>query len=82
MKQAQALMREGKVQEADDLLTQGLAASSVEAGSQTAAAAAPTPPRAVPSILTDIFDTIHSLLGAPPQLEGLLTELKSIETWF
>jgi hypothetical protein len=82
LKAVQDLLRAGKVQEADDLLGVHIAAAPAAPGAAAPAPAPPAPPRPATSVITDIFDTIHLLLGAPPQLENLLGELKSIESWF
>ena len=68
-----ALLREGRVQEADDLLTAHK--STTPAGGAPAPAPAPTPPRAPITIIADILVAISMLLGNAGPLEALLAEL-------
>ena len=68
---AQTLIREGKTQEADDLLAEHL----------TAVAAAPKPgdppppPRTAADIAKDILNELVTHLGSPPSLVALYKEL-------
>lgn len=69
------LMREGRVQDADDLLAghaRDLAAESAGAG---AAPEPPPPPRAVNAILLDFAHALYELMGSPAALQGFIQEL-------
>lgn len=73
---ARALLREDKVQEADDLLTKGIAAAGAVAA-PVLETPAPPPTRFPEAILLDILEVIHGLLGTPQPLETLLAELRA-----
>jgi hypothetical protein len=72
--QALALMREGKVQEADDLLA--AARSELE---QPPAPEPPPAPRAPIVILLDFGRELVAHLGSPPALVRLLREFEAAE---
>jgi len=71
-----ALMRDGKVNDADALLTDARA-SAIEAADRAAGKpAAPKPPRRFGDIELDLLDAIAQHLGRPPRIEALLVELR------
>jgi hypothetical protein len=69
--EALKLLREGKVQEADDLLAKGIA----DASKAEPAAVIPPPPRDPAEIVTDLARAIVEHLGSPAPLKALLDEL-------
>jgi hypothetical protein len=78
--EASKLLKLGKVQEADDILT---AAATLPANVAAGAAGStapedpppPPPPRNPQAIITDLFTHLVSRAGNPPALEALLREL-------
>ena len=72
IKQARALMKANKAQEADDLLAQ---ADSLTA---TPEATEPAQPRKPEEVIVDLFTAIHSILGTSPALVPLIAELKDV----
>lgn len=65
------LLREGKTQEADDLMGKQLeaAAAAPQPGDP------PPPPRTAQDIVKDIFNELVTHLGSPPSLVALYKEL-------
>jgi hypothetical protein len=78
--QVRKLMREGKVQEADDLLSKHMAATPQAQAAAAAAAAEPAPPRDYDTVLHELLTAVVDKLGNHPALEKLLEELKAIVT--
>lgn len=70
--QVQALIREGKVQEADDLL----AKHKTELAAKPEPDAPPPPPRQIGDILKELYTEITLHLGSPARLVELLKELE------
>ena len=68
--QAQALLREGKTQEADDLLSQAQAEQAKEAGLKPE----PPPPRERAEVLRAFMEELVLHLGNHPRLRALLAE--------
>ena len=71
-----ALMREGKVNEADALLSAAQASAIEFADRAAGKPAPPKPPRAASVVMLDLFDAIVAHQGRPPRVEALLNELK------
>ncbi|HVI11028.1 MAG TPA: hypothetical protein VND65_22275 [Candidatus Binatia bacterium] len=71
LERVQALLREGKTQEADDLINEhkAAAAAAPEPGDP------PAPPRTAAAIAKDIFNELVIHLGSPPNLVALYKEL-------
>lgn len=79
---ARALLKEGKVQEADDLLKTLSADATAAAEAAAGKPAEPPPPRAPELIIFDLFFEIIAHLGNKPLLEQLLEDLKAAgQTW-
>lgn len=75
--QVLALLREGKVQDADQL-TQDLRDAAADAEREARGEPKPPPePRAVEPIVTDLFHAIVAQLGFPQRLQALLDEFKA-----
>ena len=81
LSRAQALVREGKVNEADQMMGQHLAdqaaAAAIAAGQPPPAPA----PRPADAIIFDFLNAVTGLLGNHPTLKSLLSELESIGSW-
>ncbi len=73
-----ALLKEGKVQEADDLLTIIEAADAERAGAAAAKPAAPPRPRAPNLVLMELLSELVAHLGNKPAHEALLEELRAV----
>ncbi len=73
-----ALLKAGKVQEADDLLTILAAADADKADAAAAVDAEPPPPRAPNLVLMELLSELVSQLGNKPTHEALLEELKAV----
>jgi len=73
-----ALLKEGKVQEADDLLTILAAADAEKVGAAAAKPAEPPPPRSPDLVMMELFSELISHLGNKPAHEVLLEELKAV----
>ena len=71
-----ALLAEGKLVEAQNLLAGKTGTPTVEA---PAPAAPPPPPepRSLEAILLSLFEAVYSLFGSNPQLTPLLSELRA-----
>ena len=65
------LIREGKQQEADDLLTNFKEAEAAKPAPDDP----PPPPRTAQDIVKDIFNELVTHLGSPPSLVALYKEL-------
>ena len=72
LKQVQALLREGKTQEADDLINEHNAALTA-AGSPDAP---PPAPRTIGEIVKELATELTQHLGSPTRLVELLKELE------
>lgn len=75
--QAQALMREGKIQEADDLLSKQIAEDEKTAAEASAAEPAPVAPRTPEEIVHAFFTEIVHHLGSTPRLAALMAEFEA-----
>jgi len=73
-----ALLKEGKVQEADDLLTRLEAADAEKSGAAAAKPVEPPPPRAPNLVLMELLSELVAHLGNKPAHEVLLEELKAV----
>jgi hypothetical protein len=71
------LLREGKVQEADEL-AQKLKAAETAAAVAAGAPAEPAQPRTPEEVLLDLFKCIHGLLGTSPAMVPLIAELEAV----
>lgn len=71
------LLKEGKVQEADDLLAQEETAAGDGAAAAPAKPVEPPPPRSAYAITLDLLTEIVAHLGNKPALEQLVEELKA-----
>lgn len=77
LKAIQALLREGKVQEADDAISKQLAAAEAPPASESSASP-PTPaPRPAAAILVDVLDEITAHLGNRPRVAHLVAEFRA-----
>ena len=75
--QALELMREGKVQDADDLLVK--AQEDAAAAAATAGAPKPKPPPRQPEqVIIDLFTKLADLHGNHPVITGLIDELAGL----
>jgi hypothetical protein len=74
-KRAQALLREGKNQEADDLLEKAQADADAAAGK----APEPKPPRAPAEVLREILGELADAHGNHPRVQALLAEFDAAE---
>jgi hypothetical protein len=74
-RRADALLKEGKVNEASELL-QKAAAESDKAEAEARGEKPKREPRNPDEIIQDFFDTVASLFGNHPRLEELLAELE------
>ena len=72
--QVQKLLREGKTQEADDLI----AAHKEQLAAMPEPGAAPAPPRSDKEIVNDFLVELVHHLGSPPALVTLLVELEAV----
>ncbi len=77
LQQARALLRDGKTQEADDLLSKAIVTSTA-AGKLPAALEEPKQPRKPEEIILDLFQGVHQLLGTSPALVPLIAELREV----
>lgn len=77
--QAEALLKEDKVQAAADLLHQANEDATAAADAAAGKKPPPPPPRAPTTVLVDLLDAISSRLGHPPTVKKLLDELKAVE---
>lgn len=77
IKDVRALLKEGKAQEADDMLAILEAADGVSAAAAAAKPAEPPPPRSAYAITLDLLTEIVAHLGNKPSLEQLVEELKA-----
>jgi hypothetical protein len=77
--EAVALLREGKVQEADDLLSKHGRELLSASGTGAAVSEPAPPPRAPNVILLDFGRELVSHLGSPPALVHLLQEFEASE---
>lgn len=76
LKEIQTLLREGKVQEADDLVSKQIVSEQAAAA---AAAGEPPPPETPPTAeesLIALLDAAVTHLGSPPRLVYLLARVK------
>ena len=73
-----ALLREGKTQAADDLLTTHHVAARDAENLAAGLPAEPPPPRLPEEIIMAFFEAVTALLGTPGKLEVLLAELKAV----
>ncbi len=75
--EALRLLRAGKTQEADDLLSK---LRTVEAQAAAARGEPPEPaqPRKPEEVILDTFKAIHNLLGTSPALTALMHELEDV----
>lgn len=73
---ARGLMREGKVQEADDLITQHQAATAAAAAATQEVT--PPAPREPNAIIADALNVLVGLAGNPEPLVKLLEELFTV----
>jgi len=75
-RRAQALLREGKNQEADDLLEKAQADADAAVGKEPE----PKPPRAPAAIMREILGALADAHGNQPRLQALLVEYdKAVE---
>ena len=75
---AQSLMREGKVQAADDLIRDHFRASVAEGGPGAPVPAEPAAPRPPLTVVHDILTVMAGLLGNKDDVVTLLTELRAV----
>jgi len=73
-----ALLKEGKVQEADDLLTILAAADAEKAGAVAPKFVVLSPPRRPNLVLLELLSELVSHLGNKPAHEALLEELRAV----
>jgi hypothetical protein len=76
--QLQTLLREGKVTEADELITKQMVEAAAAARAAAGLPPEPAPPRPPQLVVYDLFDAIISHLGNHPLLLELLAELHAL----
>jgi hypothetical protein len=75
LKELQALLREGKVQEVDNAITAAIATAPPTTGAQLHGVPATSAPRPAPVVIQELFTAIVSHLGNHPALRSLVEEL-------
>jgi hypothetical protein len=73
--QVSKLLKEGKVQEADDLAQRGAADARIAESKSSGKDPAPAPKRDPAVIKQDLITEVVTHLGSPPRLLALLEEL-------
>lgn len=76
--QARNLLREGKVQHADNLISDHFKQLAAGGAAVPETAAAPAPERPPQTIVHDLFTEIVALLGNKDSLVNLLNELRAV----